>query len=43
MKRDELLKELDRIIDVGIVNAKHVEGVLLCTEEVIPAWERLAF
>lgn len=28
MKRDELLKELDRIIDVGIVNAHHDKDVL---------------
>lgn len=33
MKRDELLKELNRIIDVGIVNAHHDKDVLKAVRE----------
>ena len=35
MTRSELLKELDRIIDVGIVNAKHDSDVLKCIRKVL--------
>ena len=35
MDRNELLRELDRIIDVGIVNAKHDTDVLKCIRKVL--------
>jgi len=35
MDRTELLRELDRIIDVGIVNAKHDSDVLKCIRKVL--------
>lgn len=35
MDRAELLRELDRIIDIGIVNAKHDSDVLKCIRKVL--------